>query len=113
MLRTGTDYTNQLRTRQRAFSTQRFPFGSYREAKLQNEERNSDFLFSFNKQLSNKLNLSANLGGNNRVVTGNFIDVSTPQLLIPGIYSLSNTRVPLVSEQSRVDRKSTRLNSSN
>lgn len=97
-VRIGTDYTNQQQTRRRAFSTQRFPFGSYRENKLTNEERNMDFLLSYNKRFGD-INLAVNAGGNQRSVNGNMLDVSAPQLIIPGTFSLANTRVALVSDQ--------------
>ncbi len=97
-LRIGTDYTNQQQTRRRAFSTQRFPFGSYRENKLTNEERNMDFLLSYNKRFGD-INFAVNAGGNQRSVLGNMLDVSAPQLIIPGTFSLANTRVALVSDQ--------------
>lgn len=103
--RIGTDYTNQLRDRQRAFSTQRFPFGSFRQAKIVNEERNMDFLLTFNKQVSKDFNLSVNAGANQRVIEGDFLDVNAPQLIIPGIYSLGNARIPLTSEQSAINEK--------
>ena len=102
--RIGTDYTDQLRNRRRAFSTQRFPFGTYREARIANEERNMDFLLTFSKPLG-AINLSVNAGGSQRNVRGNSLDVSAPQLIIPGIYSLGNARVALVSEQSNVQKK--------
>lgn len=103
--RIGTDYTDQMRNRRRAFSTQRFPFGSYREAKLSNEERNIDFLLTFSKPISSAINLSVNAGGSQRSVQGTTLDVSAPQLIIPGIYSLGNARVALVSQQSSIAKK--------
>ncbi|KGE14554.1 SusC/RagA family TonB-linked outer membrane protein [Sphingobacterium deserti] len=103
-VRVGTDYTHQQQTRRRAFSTQRFPFGSYRENKLTNEERNLDFLLSFNKRFGD-INLAINAGGNQRNVNGNMLDVSAPQLIIPGTYSLANTRVALISDQYNTRRR--------
>jgi hypothetical protein len=52
MVRSGTDFSNEFRDRRRAYSTQRFPLGSYREEKIFYEERNTDFLLSANKNLS-------------------------------------------------------------
>ncbi len=101
--RIGTDYTDQLHDRRRAFSTQRFPFGTYRQTRIGNEERNMDFLLTFSKPLG-AINLSVNAGGSQRAVKGNSLDVSAPQLIIPGIYSLANSRVALVSEQSKIQK---------
>ncbi len=96
-LRAGTDFNSELRKRQRAFSTQRFRFGSYREERVRNGESNFDFLISANKDLSDKFSLGVNAGGNRQISRMNNHGITAPQLLIPGIYSLDNSRVALVS----------------
>ncbi len=96
-LRGGTDFNSELRKRQRAFSTQRFPFGSYREERVRNSETNFDFLVSANKNITDKFSIGVNLGGNRQISQMNNYEVTAPQLLIPGIYSLNNTRVALVN----------------
>ncbi|CAG4997848.1 TonB-dependent receptor P26 [Dyadobacter sp. CECT 9275] len=96
-VRGGTDFNNDLRKRKRAFSTQRFPFGSYREERVRNGESNFDFLFSVNKDISEKFSFGANFGGNRQSSKMNNFEVTAPQLLIPGIYSFNNTKVALVS----------------
>lgn len=96
-LRAGTDQNNDLRKRKRAFSTMRFPFGSYREERVRNSESNFDFLLSANKEFNDNFSLGVNLGGNRQISKMNNFEVTAPQLLIPGIYSFNNTRVPLVS----------------
>lgn len=96
-LRGGTDFNSELRDRQRAFSTQRFPFGSYREERVRNSESNFDFLVSANKKISESFGIGVNLGGNSQISKFNNYEVTAPQLLIPGIYSLNNTRVALVN----------------
>jgi TonB-linked SusC/RagA family outer membrane protein len=96
-VRGGTDFNNDLRKRRRAFSTQRFPFGSYREERVRNGESNFDFLLSANKDISDKFSLGANFGGNRQSSKMNNLEVTAPQLLIPGIYSFNNTKVALVS----------------
>jgi hypothetical protein len=75
----------------------RFPFGSYREERVRNNETNLDFLVKANKNISKKFSIGANLGGNRQISQFNNYEVSAPQLLIPGIYSLNNTRVALVN----------------
>ncbi len=96
-LRAGTDQNNDLRKRKRAFSTMRFPFGSYREERVRNSETNYDFLLSANKELNENFSIGVNIGGNRQISKMNNFEVTAPQLLIPGIYSFNNTRVPLVS----------------
>ncbi|MBN8788643.1 MAG: SusC/RagA family TonB-linked outer membrane protein [Terrimonas sp.] len=96
-LRGGTDFNSELRKRQRAFSTQRFRFGSYREERVRNSETNMDFLVSVNKEISDKFSFGLNVGGNRQISKFNNYEVTAPQLLIPGIYSLYNNKVALVS----------------
>ncbi len=101
-LRTATDWSNERREYRRGFSTQRFPFGQYREAGIVNEERNSDFLFTFNKDINPDFSITATAGGNQMRQTSRFKEDVAGQLNIPGIYSLNNSRIALVVEQSNV-----------
>lgn len=101
-LRTATDWSNERREYRRAFSTQRFPFGQYRETQIVNEERNSDFLFTLNKNISTDFSITGTLGGNQMRQTSRWKEDVAGQLNIPGIYSLNNSRIALVVEQSNV-----------
>jgi TonB-linked SusC/RagA family outer membrane protein len=105
-LRTATDFGDERRQYKRAFSTQRFPFGQYREAQIKTEERNSDFLLTFNKEVvPSTFTITASLGGNQMRQRSNFVEINAPQLNIPGIYNLTNTRVPLQVAQSDVEKR--------
>ena len=95
MARVGTDYSDEFRDRRRAFSTQRYPLGSYREEQVFLQETNADFLLSFNKDLNQDLSLAVSVGGNAMRRRYNLSDISAPQLTAPGIFSLNNSRVPL------------------
>jgi TonB-linked SusC/RagA family outer membrane protein len=95
MARVGTDYSDEFRTRRRAFSTQRFPLGSYREEQIFLQETNADFLLGFNKDLNSNFSLAVSVGGNAMHRRYNLSDVSAPQLTAPGIFSLNNSRVAL------------------
>lgn len=103
--RTATDWSNERREYRRAFSTQRFPFGQYREVGIVNEERNSDFLLSINKNINSDFDFSATLGGNSMRQVSRFNESVAGQLNIPGIYSLNNSRIALVSQQNNVAKK--------
>ena len=96
-LRTATDWSNERREYKRAFSTQRFPFGQYREVGIVNEERNSDFLLSFNKEVDSKGDwvVTANAGGNQMRQSSRFNEMVAGQLNIPGIYNITNSRIPI------------------
>ncbi len=105
-VRTATDFSQDRRLTQRAFSTQRFPFGQFRETQIQTEERNSDFLLTFNREIvPSVFTLTASIGGNQMRQRSAFLDVNAPQLNIPGIYNLTNSRVALQSSQSDVQKR--------
>lgn len=104
-LRTATDWSNERREYRRSFSTQRFPYGQYRETAIVNEERNSDFLFILNKDINSDFSINATLGGNQMRQTSRFKEDVAGQLNIPGIYSLNNSRIALVAEQSNVAKR--------
>jgi TonB-linked SusC/RagA family outer membrane protein len=105
MVRTGTDFTNEFRARKRAYSTQRFALGNYREEKLFFEERNTDFLLSFNKNITENFSLNANLGGNMMRQIYNNSDITAPELAVPGVYNLGNSRVALLSSNFRSEKR--------
>ncbi|MCC6461384.1 MAG: SusC/RagA family TonB-linked outer membrane protein [Saprospiraceae bacterium] len=93
MVRTGTDVNNEFRARKRAYSTQRFQRGSYREERINFSETNSDFLLNFKRALNEKFDLNLGVGGNTMRQVGRFSDVIAPELAVPGVYTLSNSRV--------------------
>jgi TonB-linked SusC/RagA family outer membrane protein len=103
--RTATDWANERREYRRAFSTQRFPFGQYREVKINTEERNSDFLLTANKDITKDLSLSATVGGNQNRQSSIYDEENAGQLNIPGIYNLTNSRIALVASQSKVAKR--------
>lgn len=95
MLRAGTDASNEFRARRRAYSTQRFQRGSYREERIGFTELNTDFLLNYKRVLNKSFDLNLGLGGNAMRQVGRFSDVIAPELAVPGIYTLSNSRVAL------------------
>ncbi|MCW5912319.1 MAG: SusC/RagA family TonB-linked outer membrane protein [Cyclobacteriaceae bacterium] len=105
-LRTATDFASERREFRRAFSTQRFAFGQYRQSNIVSEERNSDFLLTFNREIvPSVFTLSASVGGNQLRQKSNFLDVNAGQLNIPGIYNLTNSRIPLQQSHSDVEKR--------
>ncbi len=95
MLRTGMDYYDELRDKKRAFSTQRFPLGMYREDDIFFMERNSDFLLSYTNNSSDVWGFNVSIGGNQMKQIQDFQQTVAPQLLIPEIYNFSNSAVQL------------------
>lgn len=105
MVRTATDWSLERREYRRAFSTQRFPFGQYREVNLINEESNSDFLLSFNRDLNRDFSLTANFGGNQMRQYSKFDENNAGQLNVKGIYNLTNSRIPIQNAQRNVAKR--------
>ncbi|MCK6695751.1 MAG: TonB-dependent receptor, partial [Thermoanaerobaculia bacterium] len=58
---------------------------------------NADFLLSYKRPLNEKFDLSLGLGGNAMRQVGRFSDVIAPELAVPGIFTLSNSRVALTN----------------
>ncbi len=92
LLRSGRDFYRDLRERKRAFSTQRFPFGTYQEDHVFFEESNSDFLLSYDKTFNEKWNINISAGGNQLRQNQDFTKNVAPQLINPGVYSFNNSR---------------------
>ncbi len=95
MVRSGADVSDEFRARRRAYSTQRFQRGSYREERINFSEINTDFLLSYKKNLGERLGMNLGFGGNAMRQEGRNSDVIAPELAVPGIYTLSNSRVAI------------------
>lgn len=105
MLRAATDVNDEFRDRRRAYSTQRFLLGSYREENLEVQETNLDLLLSYNKDLTPDFNLGVSLGGNLRRETIQQSDISAPELAVPEVYALGNSRVALLANAFRSEKR--------
>lgn len=101
MARTGIDFFYDNRQSKRAYSTQRFPTGAYKQEDVFFSEQNSDVLLRYNKALNEiwKLNVS---GGVNSMVQDNAYKSSFANgLSVPGVYNLGNTSTAIdVSQQN-------------
>lgn len=105
LLRTGRDFYNELRTKKRAFSTQRFPLGYYREDNVFFEESNTDFLLSYDKTFNEKFNINVSGGGNQFRQNQDYTQTVAPQLINPGVYSFNNTRRPLEVSANNTEKR--------
>ncbi|MEQ9298312.1 MAG: SusC/RagA family TonB-linked outer membrane protein [Cyclobacteriaceae bacterium] len=99
MLRSGTDFFNELRQSRRASSTQRFARGQYREDLIYFNERNTDFLLTYNKEINSDFNATISLGGNRRDEENRYRRFSANSLSVPGIYNFGNAAEPLTKTQ--------------
>ncbi|MDX1940550.1 MAG: SusC/RagA family TonB-linked outer membrane protein [Saprospiraceae bacterium] len=105
MVRGATDVNDEFRDRRRAYSTQRFLRGAYREENLEVQETNLDLLLSYDKQLSTDFTLGASVGGNLRKETIKQSDVLAPELAVPGVYALGNSAIALQASAFRSEKR--------
>lgn len=97
-VRTGLDHYNDFRPMRQAVSTVDQPQGTYQDLRLIYEERNTDFLLTYKNELTNgDIGFNVSVGGNRFDQSNNVQSTFTPQLLVPGIYNLSNSSSPLIS----------------
>ncbi|MCW3117547.1 MAG: SusC/RagA family TonB-linked outer membrane protein, partial [Chitinophagaceae bacterium] len=89
MGRVGTDYFNDFRPSQKAFSSLNNPQGAYSETTLRYQENNYDFLINYKKNI-NDFHFDLSGGGNTMERKRSSRSASTQSLVIPGIYSLNN-----------------------
>ena len=105
MLRSGLDQSNELRTGKRAFSSQRFARGQYREDNLYFKEQNTDFLLTYNKGINPDFQLNASFGGNIRTETNRYKRMSANALSIPGVFNFENAAEPLSRSQFNTQKE--------
>ncbi|TSJ39740.1 SusC/RagA family TonB-linked outer membrane protein [Mucilaginibacter corticis] len=95
--RTGTDYYNDRRKIRIAYGTNGTPFGSYEEDGYDVSETNTEGRLQYTKKLNSDFSVDALLGGNIRVNSYEENDQKAPKLAVSGLYTLSNSRDPLIS----------------
>ena len=105
MLRSGVDYFSELRTGKRAFSSQRYARGQYREDNIYYREVNTDFLVTYNKEVSDDFQVSASFGGNRRDLRQRYRRVGANELNVAGLYSFENSRIPLTRTQEDTPKR--------
>lgn len=110
--RTGNDYYTDRRKLKIASGTSGTPFGSYEEDAYTVNENNTEARLQFNKKISKDFSLDVFGGGNIR--TGRFEenDQMATKLAVAGLYSLVNSRDPLISSNFFSQRKTYSLFSS-
>ena len=109
-VRTGQDMKNDIRQYKRATSTKKVLFGSYREDRLSFSENNTEALLSWANAApmeQKDLRIDAKLGGNLMLQQSSSLIANNPQLLQPGVFTLTNNRSNVQTE-SRYARKAIR-----
>jgi len=95
--RTGNDNYTDRRKIKIAYGTNGTPYGSYEEDTYTFNENNTEGRLDYTKKLNQDFNLDVLLGGNIRTTTFEENDQKAPKLAVNGLYTLSNSRDPLIS----------------
>ena len=93
-IRTGMDYSSELRQLRRAYSSNRFRNGGYAEHDVLFREINSDFLLNYTNTF-NEVTVDVSLGGNRLNQRAFTSQTQTTSLAQPGIFRLSNAASPI------------------
>jgi TonB-linked SusC/RagA family outer membrane protein len=96
-LKTSTDWYSDRRKARVKWGTSGTPYGSYAEDAYTVKELNSEALVTYTRQLSHDFSLDALAGFNvrNKQYENNY--QSAPRLAVADLYTLTNSRDPLVS----------------
>jgi TonB-linked SusC/RagA family outer membrane protein len=105
MVRTAVDYYSEQRSQRRPMGSQKFIDGMFRTQNIFAQEVNTDFLLRYNKNITEKLKMVVTGGGATLSNRYQRDEMRADRLLYPGIYTLANTKIPLVSIQRREDFK--------
>lgn len=95
--RTGNDNYTDRRKMKVAFDTKGAPYGSYGEDTYILNENNTEARLDYTHQLNPDFSLDVMGGGNIRTNTTENNDQRAPQLAVAGVYTLNNSREPLIS----------------
>ncbi|SIQ04853.1 SusC/RagA family TonB-linked outer membrane protein [Maribacter ulvicola] len=93
-IRTGMDYSSELRQLRRAYSSNRFANGGYAEHDVFFREVNTDFLLNYTNQF-NDFKVDVSFGGNRLDQKAFTSQSQTTSLAQPGIFRLSNAASPI------------------
>lgn len=95
--RIGTDTYNDKRKYRVAYYTNGTPFGSYTEDNYLVTETNAEYTLNVNKKLSKDFTIEGLVGGNIRTNQYEQNYQQAPKLAVKGVYTLNNSRDPLIS----------------
>lgn len=104
MVRSGMDYSNELRKFKRNFSTNRFRNGAYAEHTVFFRENNTDVLLNYTKILKD-FTFDISGGGNRMDQVGENTQLQALTLAQPGIFNLSNAASPIQAFQYTVRKR--------
>ena len=104
---TGIDYFSSLDSSKRAFGTYETPRGSYSETQRTRYEINSQAILNYSADINENFSTSINLGGSMMSNKYHRLAMTAPELQIPGLYNIDNTRagVTKVVSQGQFDQR--------
>ena len=99
-IKSGTDYYTDRRKLKIAYGTSGTPFGSYEEDAFTVNESNTEATLNFTKKLNSDFSLEVLGGANLRTKSYEENDQMAPKLAVAGVYTLTNSRDPLISSNN-------------
>lgn len=96
-VRTGNDFYTDKRKFRVSYGTNGTPYGSYTEDAYVVSENNTDFALNVKKKLNEDFELDGLVGGNVRTNFNEQNYQQAPRLAVADLYTLNNSRDPLVS----------------
>ena len=103
-LRTGMDAYNNLNTARAAWGDMDNPYGYYNEQLSTFKQITNDFIALYDTKFSEDFTLNATFGGTRRNETTHLTAGYADELAIKGLYTIANSKIPIVST-SRIERK--------
>lgn len=103
MARTGIDFFYDNRQAKRAYSTQSFPTGAYKQEDVFFSEQNSDVLLRYNKSLNEIWRINVSAGLNSMSQDNAYKSSFANGLSVPNVYNLGNTSsaVSIIQQNSK------------
>lgn len=96
-VRSGNDYYNDRRKLRIAYGTNGTPYGSYEEDAFTVNENNTEATLRYNKSVSSDFSIDVLAGANRRSKYFEENDQQAPRLAVAKLYTLANSRDPLIS----------------
>jgi TonB-linked SusC/RagA family outer membrane protein len=103
--RAGTDFSSQQVELKRAYNSINYREGRYNATNYYRQEVNADFLLFARKAISSAITISGSFGGN--IMNNQYRNQSSEvaKLVVPGIYSLSNSKETPLTTYYRQERE--------
>jgi hypothetical protein len=102
MLRTSLNTYNQEREQHRPYSINRYAQGFFQTQDIFKQEVNTDFLATYKKTLTDKIDMDVSVGGNAMNYKYRGTSASVEGLVVPGVYKLANgINSPIITTSDR------------